>query len=301
MIRSEGFVAFEDYQKIKGIDVEVNRFERYDGGDIHTHDFIEAAFLSAGSGWHLLNGSLTRCKPGAFVIVDRGDSHMWMSEDDSSMVIYNLIFRPRFFDAAPGGSDYFSSVIGSFLFRGFDRDYYGRSGMIRLSDDRIPVVRRLFDSMLKEYTEHEMGFEEMMRAQAVELLVTALRCAELPAPGEGVMRREVDFTPATDYIAEHFAEKIKLSDLSKLMFLSEKYFSALFEEHMHMTVTEYIQRIRVARACAMLNSARASVSEVAMACGYGDVRFFNKLFLRYTGRTPTEYRRRRKEVIDSWR
>ena len=293
-----GYVDFADWEFVKGVDVEVNYFPDYEGGDIHRHGFIEVAYVAEGNGWHLLNGNLTRCAPGDIVIVDKDDAHMWMREFETPLSIYNLIFRPSFFDVTLGGREYFADAVSSFLLRSFDSGFYGRSVKLKVPDALLPRVKRIFEELLAEYTLHGMGFEEMIRALTIELLVMIFRSWPAPEkdPGERESRREADFTAVLDHISAHYNEKIKLKDLARLMFLSEKYFSALFEEQFGMTVTEYIQRLRVFRACALLDAGGMSVSGIAAECGYGDVRFFNRIFMRYVGKTPTAYRRRRIEA-----
>ncbi len=60
-----------------------------------------------------------------------------------------------------------------------------------------------------------------------------------------------------------------------------------------MTVFEYAQNIRIEEACKLLKTTDKKVIEIAMSVGYKDLKFFNKVFKRYTDTTPREYRKRK--------
>jgi len=55
---------------------------------------------------------------------------------------------------------------------------------------------------------------------------------------------------------------------------------------------EYLQRVRIEAAKKALEAAERSISEVARAVGYGDLVAFRRLFLRWTGLNPSDYRAR---------
>lgn len=90
------------------------------------------------------------------------------------------------------------------------------------------------------------------------------------------------------WINENYAEKITLRRLSQISAVSEKYLCRFFREFTGYTPIEYINRLRIERACAELKSGKA-VTEVAFDCGFHDAGYFTKLFRRYKGITPTEY------------
>ena len=54
----------------------------------------------------------------------------------------------------------------------------------------------------------------------------------------------------------------------------------------------YITKKRMEKACALLNGTALSVKEVAEATGYADALYFERVFRKYAGVPPTEYRRR---------
>jgi YesN/AraC family two-component response regulator len=59
---------------------------------------------------------------------------------------------------------------------------------------------------------------------------------------------------------------------------------------MGQTLTDYVNSRRVEQAASMLRSGTLQVQTVAQYCGIPDVNYFSKLFKRYTGVSPKEFR-----------
>jgi two-component system response regulator YesN len=97
---------------------------------------------------------------------------------------------------------------------------------------------------------------------------------------------------ARRFIEEHAtAEDLTLGRTAKHVRLSEDYFSKLFQRSTGLTFTDYLCRVRIDRVRHLLATTPMGVAEVALACGFGSVPHFNRVFRRYTSLAPTAYRR----------
>jgi transcriptional regulator GlxA family with amidase domain len=83
-----------------------------------------------------------------------------------------------------------------------------------------------------------------------------------------------------------------LASLLALAGLEERTFLRRFKKATGLRPTEYAQAIRIARAREDLELTRRPVEQIAWDVGYGDASAFRKIFLRQTGLSPNEYRRR---------
>ena len=83
---------------------------------------------------------------------------------------------------------------------------------------------------------------------------------------------------------------LSLSALSSMQNISPGYLSTLFKKEMGQTLTDYVNSRRVEHAAGMLRSGTLQVQTVAQYCGIPDVNYFSKLFKRYTGVSPKEFR-----------
>lgn len=96
---------------------------------------------------------------------------------------------------------------------------------------------------------------------------------------------------AIQFINEHYQENITVTDLANRLHLSPNYLSALFKKHTGSNISEYItlQRIRHAKEI-MAENCSLKTYEVADMVGYNDYEYFRKLFKRYVGINPAQYR-----------
>lgn len=93
------------------------------------------------------------------------------------------------------------------------------------------------------------------------------------------------------YIEENLGEQISLADLARLAHLSIFHFSRAFKQTFGMPPHRYHTSRRIERAKILLASLSQSVTEIALDTGFSDTSSFTAAFRKWTGRTPTEYRR----------
>lgn len=94
------------------------------------------------------------------------------------------------------------------------------------------------------------------------------------------------------YCSENYARDIKLETISKALHISKYYISRLFSQKLHMSFNEHIGMLRISDACKLLVSQDRSITEIAYSVGFNSTRSFNRLFLKYTGMTPRQYKNR---------
>lgn len=92
------------------------------------------------------------------------------------------------------------------------------------------------------------------------------------------------------YIDDNLAEHLPLDDLAKVACLSPSATSRFFRRQTGRTITDYVNRARIAAACRMLTSGQEPVGQIAWACGFGNLANFHRQFRRATGVTPTSFR-----------
>lgn len=95
----------------------------------------------------------------------------------------------------------------------------------------------------------------------------------------------------TRYIDKHFQERVTLNDLARFSGYNPAYISQLFKSEAGINFSEYLMRVRLAKATTMLSAGSARVADVALAAGFPDVKSFGLAFKRTFGVTPTEYRK----------
>ena len=96
------------------------------------------------------------------------------------------------------------------------------------------------------------------------------------------------------YIAEHYGENLTLTSLADSFGFSYHYLSYYFNKQAKEGFSEYLNKIRIGKACEMLKENTYSISEISRQIGYSDHAYFCRVFKKITGQTPSNYRRMQK-------
>jgi AraC-like DNA-binding protein len=98
--------------------------------------------------------------------------------------------------------------------------------------------------------------------------------------------------PALQYVRRHFDEKISESEAARRCGMRRFAFSRSFHAAFGLTFREYVMHARIGEARRLLAEGEHPVTEVAFATGFNDGSHFARIFKRYTGELPSEYRSR---------
>ncbi|REK65401.1 MAG: two-component system response regulator [Cohnella sp.] len=110
---------------------------------------------------------------------------------------------------------------------------------------------------------------------------------------------------AKDYIERNLSSDLSIDLLADYLGISGSYFSLLFKQHFGETFVEYVTRQRMEMAKSLLALSDKNVTAVGQMVGYSERRYFTRVFSKYTGMLPSEYRelshrREIKPVLSGW-
>ena len=95
---------------------------------------------------------------------------------------------------------------------------------------------------------------------------------------------------AQKYIRQNYRKDLSLEEMSRQMDMSPYYFSKLFKEVTGSNFVEYVTGVRMERARELLTEGRKSIKQICAEIGYSDPNYFSRIFKKYEGCTPTEFR-----------
>ncbi|HEX7056178.1 MAG TPA: AraC family transcriptional regulator, partial [Bacilli bacterium] len=101
---------------------------------------------------------------------------------------------------------------------------------------------------------------------------------------------EILMMNAKDYIDRNLSSDLGIEELADYLKISCSYFSMLFKMHFGETFVEYITRQRMETAKSLLKMTDKSIAQIGKMCGYSERRYFTKVFQKYTGIPPSEFR-----------
>jgi AraC-like DNA-binding protein len=104
---------------------------------------------------------------------------------------------------------------------------------------------------------------------------------------------------ASAFVADHLSEPdLSTARIAGALACSPDYLGRVFRGAFNDTLTEHIHRLRVDRARTLFRSTGLPVDRIAVAVGFGDVRYFRRIFKRWVGLTPGQFRRLRPSAAD---
>ncbi|MCE5189804.1 MAG: helix-turn-helix domain-containing protein [Eubacteriales bacterium] len=97
-------------------------------------------------------------------------------------------------------------------------------------------------------------------------------------------------TKARTFIDRNFQRDLTLEEVSREVHVSPYYFSKLFKEQTGENFINYLTLRRIETAKQLLLDGKLNVKNICTEIGYNDPNYFSRLFKRFEGVTPTEYR-----------
>lgn len=110
--------------------------------------------------------------------------------------------------------------------------------------------------------------------------------------GESNNKSMESLLPVLTYINANYNKNISIDILAKKAGYSKSRFSHLFADTIGITPKKYQNNIKLRSACEFLNSTTATVTEIALMCGFNDALYFSRIFKKKYGVSPSEYRKK---------
>lgn len=149
------------------------------------------------------------------------------------------------------------------------------------------------------YTLSDLFIQHVEELEDSKLVMRFLKKAFLEFTDRIKKNNKRDFTKPINlcviYIYSHLYEDLNLETLADVSKVSPSYLSSLFKEEVGIPLSEYIQQSKVEEAINLLTYTDHSLLEISSFLNFNDQSYFTKVFKRYTGFTPNQYRRGKKK------
>lgn len=96
------------------------------------------------------------------------------------------------------------------------------------------------------------------------------------------------------YIDDNYCRQLSLAEIASAVGANPSYLSRLYKEKSGITITDAVNRKKIARAQALLDAGGMKVYEIAAQIGIDDTTYFSHLFRKYTGVSPRTYQENRR-------
>ena len=156
-------------------------------------------------------------------------------------------------------------------------------GMAKLASESLQTIRSLHG--VKRFSEFLRFLGDLAECTDYRLL------SSMPLQSFDDDKSLAQISTIVDYITANATEALSMGELSRRVGMSESQFSRYFRRATGNTFTDFVSRLRIARACQLLMETDRYISNVCYDCGFNNVANFNRRFLEIKGMTPKEFRR----------
>jgi len=260
--------------------------------ETHKHEFIEIAFIAYGSCMHAYRGSNVKLIPGDVIVITPHEEHSY--KINAKTVIYNCLFYPEALSEDWNRLKKVKSVFDLLIVEPFYRSESRQQEVLHLEPSEAASLETILKNMLEEQENKKPGFELMQKSYLINFLCQLGRAWEKQKTGSKAIysgKRDM-LAEALQYIENHIDTELKAEEIASKVYLSPNYFRKLFKEVTGITPVEYINRVRISRACALLKEENLTISQVAQMVGINDLNYFSRLFKSLAGCSPSEFKRK---------
>ena len=250
----------------------------------HVHPEYELIHVVQGRGYRIVGDNISRLSPGDLVMVGPGLPHIWQDEhiaEKQSTVHFLLIqFQERILGEALLGLSAMEPVRRLL--------HQAKRGLHIVGKTRVRV-----STMMKDMANVE-GMERIVKfLQILTVLAASNDCKPIASVGfvsDASLFDQERIDRVFQFLNAKFSEPVRVSDVARTLNLSEGAFSRFFRIHTGKTFPEFINELRIGRACVLLQENNLNVTEVAYESGFTNLSNFNRQFLKLKGLSPRRFR-----------
>jgi len=260
----------------------------------HKHDFFEIAYITEGSGYHILNGQKTSIRKNDLLLLTPKSTHNYQAKPNQTLRWINCMFLPDVVDEQLFNILEPNHILKVMLFPSpmfYDSRNLSEIELVSNNDN----VNFIFSEMLKEYEAARPGYQETLKSYLQILLIKIFRAYYMKDNKSGKDARGNELMSLVlEYLEENKTMEYDLQTLSKRTFYSPRYFQNLFKQQTGITLSQFIRQKRVETACELLVNTDMPILAIMEQIGMYDTKSFYRLFKAATGTTPANYREERK-------
>ena len=256
---------------------------RGEGNHWHFHKEIELTLFTSGEGTRFVGDDIGTFAAGDLVLLGERLPHHWRPAGSSSGLSIQWHF--------PESHPVWAFPENLELRELFERAERG----LHLGGRTATAMAALMQEIARSKGASQLAtllrlLAEVAAAPATDLALLSSRSFTLSAESQ----HQKAISKSVQHLVANYRDEIRLADLLRISGLSRPTFARQFKQYSGHSFSAFVNELRLQSARRELRDSERSVLDIALACGFRQVTFFNRLFKRELGCTPIEYRRRQR-------
>lgn len=253
----------------------------------HWHNEIEFLVVTKGEAVFYINERSYHVKEGDILFVHPNFLHSASAMDNCAFDFFAVVFSTSLLDSFLN-----DSIQQNYLSPIYHNDFMFNE-LLSSHDEWIKQIRFLLNKIRKLYLEQSICYELRIKACLFEIWSLLFSNSK---NSDTLSKKDTDYRIerlklVITYIEKNYASKIALNELASITGLCEGQFCRFFKLMTRMSAVDYLNHYRIMQSINLLTTTTKSISEIAGLCGFNNISYFNKTFLKYMHVTPSSYRK----------
>ncbi|MDH6368808.1 AraC-like DNA-binding protein [Paenibacillus sp. PastF-3] len=250
----------------------------------HWHNDLEIVYVFEGSIRMGINSETRILKAGDMAICSSGDIHYYDSKDSSSKIMM-VIFNPSLI-GFPGGWPLNVRLTSPFI----EKKIATREEEVCINNRLSLILQELMNEYNQKLEYHEQVIIGLLHEWSGLILRHVPSDKINPQKDKRRITNMKIMQGVLEYLDVNYMHPITLADAARQANMSLFYFSRFFKNLSGMSYIAYLSNIRVNQAEQLLLTTDKTILDIALECGFTNIRTFNRVFKQIKQRTPSELR-----------
>lgn len=250
--------------------------------NMHFHNLLEIGYCHYGDGDLVIEDDTYRFDAGMISCIPANYLHVTRSDANVRAFWEYIYISPEDIVRQWGKSTQETRQI---------MDAVGRKSFF-VKVEECPAIAALIRAIFVEMQHRSAHYRECVRGMAYALLFEIARFNDMGEEQSAGKSISLQLGSAIEYVDKNYPNNFKISDLANECHMSETHFRRIFQEKMNMTLVEYVNFVRVRKACELIDKTDISMEDVAEKVGFVTPSTFNRNFRRIIGTSPYQWKKR---------
>lgn len=250
--------------------------------NMHFHNLLEIGYCHYGDGDLVIEDDTYRFDAGMISCIPANYLHVTRSDANVRAFWEYIYISPEDIVRQWGKSTQETRQI---------MDAVGRKSFF-VKVEECPAIAALIRAIFVEMQHRSAHYRECVRGMAYALLFEIARFNDMGEEQSAGKSVSLQLGSAIEYVDKNYPNNFKISDLANECHMSETHFRRIFQEKMNMTPVEYVNFVRVRKACELIDKTDISMEDVAEKVGFVTPSTFNRNFRRIIGTSPYQWKKR---------
>lgn len=255
----------------------------HDEFHLHFHNLTEIGICRYGDGDMYLDNDVCRYQNGTLTVIPENFPHITVSDGENANFWEYVFFDMKSIveELFPGNPVYQSQVIESLNKSAFISD-----------EKKDKAIADIINLMIDEAKNKKPYYQKKISLQLKALIIELVRKCDVSLEEEQPVKgtNMAQIAAALDYVNKNYDKPIKAIELANICSMSETHFRRIFEEYINMSPMDYVNLIRIQRACDLMKKTNDSMDLVAVKCGFSTTSTFNRNFKKYLNTSPYQWK-----------